>query len=366
MTLPDEEPLFTPYALGGLQLRNRVVMASMTRGRARNAELAPTELHVEYYRQRATAGLILTEGTWISPRAIGFVNAPGLFTERQIEGWRAVTSAVHSEGGAIFAQLAHSGAVSHPDFFDGELPPAPSAVNPGLRSFTPTGFKDTVTPRAMTVEQIEATIRDYSTAARNAKAAGFDGVELHSATTYLLPEFLNSALNLRQDEYGGNPEKRARIVIEILEALVEVWGPGRIGVKLSPTMAMGGFAPTDQTVATYDHLVERLNDIPLSHLQLVRTTNDLTGTPIRTLQDTVGYYRPRFKGTLIANCGFDKASANAAIGSGHADLVSFASFFIGNPDLVRRLRDDIALNPSSRETYYQGGAEGYIDYLAAS
>src|SRR6201993_1874796 len=201
MSQPDEAPLFTPYTLGGLQLRNRVVMASMTRGRTRNAELTPTELHVEYYRQRATAGLILTEGTWISPRAIGFINAPGLFSERQVEGWRAVTSAVHSEGGAIFAQLAHSGAVSHPDFFDGELPPAPSAVNPGLKSFTPGGFKDTVTPRAMSIEEIASTVADYGTAAKNAHAAGFDGVELHAATTYLLPEFLNSALNIREDAY---------------------------------------------------------------------------------------------------------------------------------------------------------------------
>lgn len=362
----EQKTLFSTYDLKGLGLKNRVVMASMTRGRARNEGLVPTELHVEYYRQRASAGLILTEATWVSRESIGVINVPGLFTPEQTDGWRKVVDAVHTEGGRIYVQLAHSGAVSHPDFFDGELPLAPSAVNPGLKSFTPTGFKDTVTPRAMTVEQIEATIRDYAAAARNARAAGFDGVELHSATTYLLPEFLNSALNLRQDEYGGSPEKRARIVIEILEALVDVWGPGRVGVKLSPTMTMGGFAPTDQTVATYDHLVERLNDIPLSHLQLGRAPNDLTGTPIQALQDTVGYYRPRFKGTLIANWGFDKASANAAIGSDHADLVSFASSFIGNPDLVRRLQDDIALSPSNRETYYQGGAEGYIDYPAAS
>ncbi|WP_426413352.1 alkene reductase [Bradyrhizobium ganzhouense] len=366
--MPDGEQktLFSTYDLNGLALNNRVAMASMTRGRARNEGLVPTELHVEYYRQRATAGLILTEATWISRESIGFINVPGLFTLEQAGAWRKVVDGVHAKGGRIYVQLAHTGAVSHPDFFDGELPLAPSAVNPGLMSFTPTGFKDTVMPRAMTVGQIKATVLDYAAAARNAKAAGFDGVELHSATTYLLPQFLNSALNVRQDEYGGNHENRARIVIEILNALVEVWGPGRVGVKLSPTMAMGGFVPTDQTVATYDHLVERLNDIPLSHLQLVRATSDLTGTPIRALQDTVGYYRPRFKGTLIANGGFDKPSANAIIGSRNADLVSFGSSFIGNPDLVHRLRDDVALKPSRRDTYYQGGAEGYIDHLATS
>lgn len=361
-----QKTLFSSYDLNGLELKNRVVMASMTRGRARNEGLTPTELHVEYYRQRASAGLILTESTWVSRESIGFINVPGLFTAEQTKGWRNVVEAVHAAGGRIYSQLAHSGAGSHPDFFDGKPPLAPSAVNPGLKSFTPTGFKDTVTPREMTVEQIKTTIRDYAAAARNAKEAGFDGVELHSATTYLLPEFLNSALNLRQDEYGGDPERRARIVVEILEALVEVWGPSRVGVKLSPTMAMGGFAPTYQTVATYDHLVERLNDIPLSHLQLVRARNDLTGTPIQALQDTIGYYRPRFKGTLIANCGFDGASADAAIASNQADLVSFASSFIGNPDLVHRLRHNIALSPSSREAYYQGRAEGYVDYPAHS
>jgi N-ethylmaleimide reductase len=362
----DQQTLFSPYSLGGLELKNRVVMASMTRGRARNEGLVPTALHVEYYRQRATAGLILTESTWVSRESIGFINVPGLFTAEQTEGWRQVVDAVHAEGGRIYAQLAHSGAVSHPDFFSGEPPLAPSAVNPGLKSFTPEGFKDTVTPRAMTAEQIKATIGDYAAAGRNAKAAGFDGVELHSATTYLLPEFLNSALNVREDEYGGSVENRARIVVEILDALIAEWGPGRVGIKVSPTMAMGGFGPTNETVATYDHLVERLNELALSHLQLVRAPNDLTGTPIQALQDTIGYYRPRYRGTLIANCGFDKASASTAVETRQADLVSFGSSFIGNPDLVSRLREDIALSPSSRETYYQGAAEGYVDYPAAS
>ena len=257
----DRQTLFSPFSLGGLELKNRVVMASMTRGRARNDGLIPTPLHVEYYRQRASAGLIMTEATWVSRESIGFINVPGLFTAEQAEGWRAVTDAVHAEGGRIYSQLAHSGAGSHPDFFKGEPPLGPSAINPGLKSFTPEGFKDTVTPRAMTVEQVKATIADYAAAAHNARAAGFDGVELHSATTYLLPEFLNSALNVRQDEYGGSPENRARIVVEILEALIGVWGPGRVGIKISPTMAMGGFGPTGETVATYDYLVERLNNL---------------------------------------------------------------------------------------------------------
>jgi len=341
------------------------VMASMTRGRARNAELAPTELHAEYYRQRATAGLILTEGTWISPSAIGVINVPGLFTERQVEGWRAVTTAVHSEGGAIFAQIAHSGAVSHPDFFDGKLPPAPSAVNPGLKSFTPTGFKDTVTPRAMSVEEIASTVADYGKAAKNAREAGFDGVELHAATSYLLPEFLNSVLNVREDAYGGSAENRTRIVLEVLDALIAVWGPGRVGIKISPTLAMGGLGLTDKTVETYDYLVDRLNGLALSHLHVGRMLNDLSGTPVAALQDTIAYYRARFKGTFIANFGFDRDSANTAIASKQADLVSFAKPFIANPDLVRRFREDLPLAASSPETYYQGGPQGYVDYPAA-
>jgi len=357
--------LFTPFDLGERPLRNRIVMAPMTRGRARNTGLVPTDLHVEYYRQRASAGLIVTEATWVSREGIGFINVPGLFTPEQVEGWRAVTDAVHAAGGTIFAQLAHSGAVSHPDFFNGMPPLAPSAVNPGLRSFTTEGFKETVTPRAMTIEDIKRTIDDYAAAARNARAAGFDGVEVHAGTTYLLPQFLNSMLNLRDDRFGGNAENRARIVLEVMEQLVSDWGSGHIGIKISPTLAMGGFAPSDQTVATYDYLVARLNRLQLSHLHVVKAPNDLTATPVAALQDTVGYYRKRFQGTLIANFGFDKSSANNVIENGQADLVSFGKAFIGNPDLVTRLHEDLPLNESRPETYYQGGAEGYVDYPSA-
>jgi N-ethylmaleimide reductase len=272
---------------------------------------------------------------------------------------------VHAEGGRIYLQIAHSGSVSHPDFFDGKPPLAPSAVNPGLKAFTPEGFKDTVTPREMSLAQIKMTISDYATAAKNAKTAGFDGVELHSGTTYLLPQFLNSKLNVRTDAYGGSPENRSRIVIEALEAMIAEWGPGRVGIKLSPTMAMGGFGPTDQTISTYKHLAGRLNDLPLSHVQLVKAPNDLSGTPIEAIQDTIAYFRPLIKGTLIANFGYDKPKANAALTANEADLISFANFFIGNPDLVRRLRDDIPLSPSNRELYYQGGSEGYTDYPLA-
>jgi N-ethylmaleimide reductase len=357
-----QQSLLSSYSLGPLALPNRIVMASMTRGRARNAGLTPMQLHVEYYRQRASAGLIMTEGIWVSPRAIGFINVPGLFTTEQVSRWRSVTDAVHAEDGRIYAQLAHSGAVSHPDFFNGELPLAPSAINPQLRSFTPEGFKETVTPRAMTVEEIRQTISEYALAAHYAVEAGFDGIELHAATTYLLPEFLSSALNVRTDQYGGSAENRARIVLEILDALIAVWGANRVGIKIAPTIRMGGFAPTPETIPTFDYLVSRLSQLGLSHLQVVRAVDSLSGTPVESLQDTVAYYRARYDGTLMANFGFDLDSGNALIESGGADLVSFGTPFIGNPDFVHRLRHRLPIAVSNRETYYQGGAEGYVDY----
>jgi N-ethylmaleimide reductase len=289
-----------------------------------------------------------------------------LFSSEQVGGWRAVTEAVHAEGGRIFAQLAHSGAVSHPDFFAGELPWAPSAINPGQKSFTPEGFKDTLIPRAMTLAEIKVTVDEYAAAARNAKAAGFDGVELHAATTYLLPEFLNSALNMRTDAYGGNPANRARIVLEVLEALIAEWGEGHVGIKLSPTLEMGGYSSTRDTVETYDYLIGQLNAVALSHVQIVRANRDLARTSIEPLQNTIAYYRKRYRGTLIANAGFDGHSGNNLIQSGDADLVSFATPFIGNPDFVQRLRDSTSWAHSNRETYYQGGAEGYIDYPSAT
>ncbi|WP_347557068.1 alkene reductase [Robbsia sp. KACC 23696] len=362
MTIPLQQTLLSSYPLGDLVLPNRIIMASLTRGRARNVGLIPTTLHVEYYRQRASAGLIMTEGIWVSRRAIGFINVPGLFTPEQVTGWRAVTDAVHNEGGRIYAQLAHSGAVSHPAFFNGALPSGPSAVNPRLQAYTPDGFQDTVTPRAMTLDDILHTIEDYVAAARNALAAGFDGIELHASMTYLLAEFLNSELNIRTDKYGGSVENRTRIVLEILDALISVWGAGRVGIKIAPGVRMGGFVATPETVPTFDYLVDKLNGLALSHLQIVRVAGSVIGTPLEALEDTITYYRARYTGTLIANCGLDADSGSELIASGTADLVSFGTPFIGNPDFVERMRHGATMTESRRELYYQGGAEGYIDY----
>jgi len=338
-------------------------MASMTRGRAVNPGLVPTELHVEYYRRRASAGLIMTEATWVNEEAIGAPNVPGLFNKAQVAAWRDVTDAVHAAGGRIYAQVGHSGAVSHPDFFGGALPLAPSEVNPKLQAFTPSGFKATVTPRAMTLEDIVATVAAYAAAADNAREAGFDGVELHSATTYLLPQFLNSALNVRTDRYGGNAENRVRVVIDILEAMIARWPGRRVGLKISPTAAMGGFAPTAETVSTYDRLVERLNDLPLSHLQVTRAISlDQATSPVAALADTIGYYRSRYRGVLVANGGYDADMAGAEIAEGRADVISFGAPFIANPDLVRRFAESLPLSSPDGATYYQGGVQGYLDY----
>lgn len=217
----------------------------------------------------------------------------------------------------------------------------------------------------MTLNDIQRTIGDYRSAARNAKESGFDGIELHCATTYLLPQFLNSELNIREDAYGGSVENRCRLVLDILKELIEVWGPGCVGVKISPTINQGGFRPTNATVETYDHLVARLDRLPLSHLQVLRANADLSGTPVEALRDTIGYYRARFEGTVIANGGYEKASATSLIERGEADLVSFAKPFISNPDLVRRFERDLPLIPPVVETFYQGGSEGYVNYAAA-
>jgi N-ethylmaleimide reductase len=308
----------------------------------------------------------MTEATWVSRHAIGSINVPGIFSNEQAAAWRAVTNAVREGGGKIFLQVGHSGAVSHPDFFNGALPLAPSAVNPRLQAFTPSGLKETVTPRAMTVAEIDATILDYAAAARHARQAGFDGIELHASTTYLLPQFLNSALNQRTDHYGGTVENRARIVVEILEAMIGEWAPGKVGVKINPAVSMGGFLPTNDTVPTYDHLVERLGDLELSHLQVVRApSTDLTAGPVAAIADTIAYYRTRYRGVFIANGGFDATSAKAEIDRGQADLISFGAPFVGNPDLVYRFEHGLPLSPSDRATYYQGGREGYVDYPPA-
>lgn len=356
--------LFDAYALHGLPLRNRVVMAPMTRGRAENVGLVPNDLMRRYYAQRAGAGLIVTEGTWVSREGIGFVNAPGIFDQAQVEGWKAVTSAVHAAGGKIFSQLAHVGAVSHPDHLEGRSPLAPSAINPRDVTFTAAGFKDTPTPREMTVEDIERTIGDFRRAALNAKSAGFDGVEIHGAHIFLIPEFLSSALNRRTDGYGGSPANRARFVLELVQALIGVWGPGRVGLKLSPASTSGLLVPNTDTEPTFRYLLQQLNDYALAYVHALGPQAPVDGTPAEPFADIAAYARPLYKGVLIVGGGYSQRSGQAVLDRGDADLIAFGAPFVANPDLVERFRQGVALAAADAEFFYAGGDKGYADYPA--
>jgi N-ethylmaleimide reductase len=363
-TSTGEQPLLRPYKIGGLQLPNRIVMSPMTRGRTTSPDRTPVAIEAEYYGQRSSAGLIVTGGTYVSPQAIGSLRVPAIFTETQTEGWKAVTNEVHAKGGRIFLQLAHSGSISHPDVQGGHLPVAPSAINPGQKVFTPAGFQDTVTPRALTTIEMEQVVQDYARAARNAHSAGFDGIELHCANTYLLPQFLSSALNQREDHFGGSPQNRTRIVFWILDALASIWSKEQIGIKISPGLnGVGAFIANKDTLPTYSYLVRELNKFSPAYLHLMRPINDVSNTPVAFLQaGTYRHFRPLFSGTLIANFGFDRETANAAIEQGEADLISFARPFIANPDRVERFTSGTPLADADRETYYQGGAGGYTSY----
>lgn len=362
------QPLLEEYQIGDLKLKNRVVMASLTRGRATNAGLIPTPLMAEYYAQRASAGLILSEGTWVNSKAIGFINVPGIYTHEQIAGWKLVTKAVHDKGGLIFSQLGHIGSASHPDFFDGELPAGPSAINPQTRSFTPEGFKNTLTPRELTIAEIHETIQDYKQAAKNAKEAGFDGVEVHAQTGMLIPQFLSLATNQRKDEYGGSIENRARIVFEILDAIMEVWDSTRIAIKFTPVALshVGIVTPDEETISLFQYILKKLSDYDLAYLHIVGPAEDLSGTSVEVLQDKYfSHFRHHYSGRLMANLGFTQESGNAILKEGTADLVSFGAPFIANPDLTERFKHNLPLSAGNPDTYYSGGENGYIDYPAA-
>ncbi len=363
------QPLLEEYQLGDLTLKNRIVMASLTRARATNSGLVPTAIMAEYYAQRATAGLILSEGTWVNPQSIGFINVPGIYTQEQVEGWKTVTKAVHANGGLIFSQLGHIGAGAHPDLQNGEIPVAPSAVNIESQSFTPEGFKSTVTPRELTVDEIKKTVQDYKTAAQNAKDAGFDGVEIHAIAGMLIPQFLSIASNIRTDEYGGSIENRSRIIFEILDAVTEVWDSERVAIKFSPVMlsSVGIVKPDVETIALFKYILNKLSLYNLAFVHVVGPSEDLSDTPVRELQENYfSHFRKNYSGRILANLGFSKDSANAILKEGDADLVSFGEPFIANPDLAERFRYNLPLSLSDRETFYSGGENGYITYPKAT
>ncbi|MCD0488792.1 alkene reductase [Pedobacter sp. MC2016-14] len=354
--------IFEPYSLKGLVLNNRIAMAPMTRSRSANTGNVATELTALYYKQRATAGLIITEGTFVSKEAVGVVNVPGIYSEEQIKGWKLTTDAVHSEGGKIFAQLWHTGAYSHPDLHDGKKPLAPSGVNPEQQVFTAAGFKPSQAPQPMTIEDIKRTVNDFKQAAVNAFEAGFDGVELHGANGYLLQQFFSKNSNLRTDEYGGSVENRARILFDILDELKEVVDMQRVAVRLNPSLnGIMGVLVDDETKTLYDYVVNRLNDYGLAYIHLIEPFTDVSAIP-DAIQEVAKHFRKIYKGTIIINRAFTKETAHKVLSDGDANLVSFGVPFIANPDLVARFMTDAVLNQPDQTTFYTPGEKGYTDY----
>ncbi len=346
-----------------LPLKNRVVMAPMTRSRANNEGNVPTdELQGLYYEQRASAGLIITEGSQVSKKAVGYINTPGIYSKEQVEGWKKVTKRVHDKGGKIFIQLWHVGRISHPDFHNGELPLAPSALNANTKVFTPEGQKDTVTPKEMTKEDIKQTITDFKNAAKNAIEAGFDGVEIHSSNGYLFHQFFNKTSNIRTDEYGGSVENRARFFFEVLDAVKEAIPETKIGARFNPSLhGIFGMEMDEETIPTFEYILKKLNHYNLAYVHLSEPFNDVSDVSF-AVQNIAEHFRPMYNGTLMINAGFDEKSGNKVIEEGNADLVAFGKLFISNPDLVERFEKNQELADWDEETFYVPGAKGYTDY----
>jgi N-ethylmaleimide reductase len=345
--------ILSPLRLGDLELANRVVMAPMTRLRAGRTG-TPTVLNATYYAQRASAGLIITEATDISAQATGYAGAPGIWSPEQVAGWRLVTRAVHERGGKILVQLWHTGRISHPSLQPGgALPVAPSAIAPKGDAVTWTGKQPFVTPRALTIEEIPGIVEQFEQAARNAREAGFDGVEIHGANGYLIDQFLRDGANHRTDAYGGTPTNRARLLFEVVEAVVGVWGPGRVGVRVSPLGTNSSMSDSDP-MRTYHVVAEGLSRFHLAFVE-ARVALPAGDAMLRMLRET-------FHGRLMLNEGMTLDTASALIASGEIDLASFARPFIGNPDLVARFAQGAPLAASDNATWYGGEAAGYVDY----
>jgi N-ethylmaleimide reductase len=349
------KPLFLPYRLGDIELNNRLVMAPMTRSRALEQNV-PNPIAATYYAQRASAGLIVTEATQVSPQGVGYIRTPGIHSAEQVAGWRRITEAVHRAGGKIFLQLWHVGRISHPDFHDGELPVAPSAIAARGQVFTAKGPQEMVTPRALTVTELPGIIEQFRRGAENAKAAGFDGVELHGANGYLLDQFLRDGSNRRTDAYGGTVENRARLPLEITKAVIDVWGADRVGYRISPNGAFNSMSDSNP-VQTFSYLAEQLDKLGIVYLHVVDPVTD-------GIKRVSPLLRRKFNRTYIVNGGFDIDSANAAIHGGEADLVAFGTPFLANPDLPQRYRINASLNVPDQATFYAGEDKGFTDYPA--
>jgi N-ethylmaleimide reductase len=334
-----------------MELDNRIIMAPMTRSRADDEGIQPL-FAAEYYRQRASAGLIITEATNISPMAKGYVRTPGIYTPEQIESWRGVASAVHARGGKIFMQLFHTGRIALPDFLPEHAQPvAPSAIRAKGQNYTDDGMKEFVTPREITKEEIAETVRDFGAAAGSAIAAGFDGVELHAASGYLVQQFLTTNANLRTDEYGGSIENRTRFLFEVLDAMTREVGARRVGVKFSPQIPFNDVEELDAE-EVYPYILERLSD---QHLAFVHVSDGLGAGWHSKL-------RPRYKGIYFAGAGFTRERGAELLDQGGADAIVYGVKFLANPDLPERFKRNAALNEPDQPTFYSPGERGYTDY----
>ncbi|WP_299814252.1 alkene reductase [uncultured Roseibium sp.] len=356
----SEPKLFSPAKAGAIDLKNRVVMAPLTRNRARAEDDTPHDLHVEYYRQRAGAGLIVTEGSQISAQGKGYAWTPGIYSDAQVEGWKKVTDAVHAEGGKIVIQIWHVGRISHPILQPGGVDPvAPSAIAANSKTFDGTQFIETPMPRALEENEIAGIAEDFARATRNARKAGFDGVEVHGANGYLIDQFLKDGANQRDDAYGGSVEKRMRFLKEVMDAVTGAWSADRVGIRLSPFSNANDITDSNPQ-ETFTHAIRLLNTYGLAYLHLVEGQ---TGGPrdIPEGGDLAALYA-LFDGARMGNNGYDRASAIEAVESGALDLVAFGRAFISNPDLVDRLKKNAPLNEPDRDTFYGGGAKGYTDY----
>ncbi len=348
------EPLFEPYRLGPLHLSNRIVMAPMTRSRAIEGNV-PNPLAETYYRQRASAGLIITEASQVSPQGQGYIRTPGIHSPEQVAAWRKITAAVAREGGKIFLQLWHVGRISHPDFHYGALPVAPSAISPDGEVFTAKGPQKMVTPRALDASELPGIVEQFRKGAENAKAAGFDGVELHGANGYLLDQFTRDGTNKRTDAYGGSIENRVRLPLEVTQAVIDVFGKDRVGYRVSPNGAYNSMSDSNPR-ATFSYLAQRLSDLGIVYLH--------SSDPVNGPNNLSAELRKLFKGTFIVNGGYDESSGNAAIASGAADLVAYGAPFLANPDLPYRFGKKAPLNTPDQATFYAGEDKGYTDYPA--
>ena len=351
--------LFSPVRLGPYTLPNRMAMAPMTRNRAGEGNV-PQQLNTEYYAQRASAGLIITEATQVSPQGVGYPATPGIHSAAQVSGWKSATDAVHAKGGHIFLQLWNVGRISHPSLQpNGALPVAPSAIKPAGQVYTYQGMQDYVTPHALNLSEIPGIIGQYRDAANNALTAGFDGVEIHGANGYLLDQFLRDGSNTRTDAYGGTTAKRARLMLEVTDAVCSVWGGNRVGIRLSPLQPFNDMHDSNPE-ATFSYAVEQLNRFGLAYLHVTEMGKEkpsAAGPAFDLLK-----LRKIWKGVYMTNSGYDLARANAALGANEADMVSFGALFLANPDLPARFAKGAPLNTPDQATFYGGNEKGYTDY----